>query len=189
MTGRHLLWRVVRFDNIFNPRGLKSLANWLPYAFPFHKRWFLRPPVSQRHSAANRLPVWRFVNCLWRFAAVWVYWTTLISLLLEESRVSLFFLLLFRFTDFYRRYKYISLVLLVSGCFLCFLLWNLARRAADQNWFTSACSPFNRCARLDITEVTIITASSKKTEPHPSPWGGWVPDLVETQLINNFSSR
>ena len=33
-----------------------------------------------------------------------------------------FFLLLFRFTDFYRRYKYISLVLLVSGCFLCFLL-------------------------------------------------------------------
>ena len=94
--------------------------------------WFLRPPVSQRHSAANRLPVWRFVNCLWRFAAVWVYWTTLISLLLEESRVSLFFLLLFRFTDFYRRYKYISLVLLVSGCFLCFftyrhLLWRVVR--------------------------------------------------------------
>ena len=47
----------------------------------------------------------------------------------------------------------------------------------------------NRCARLDITEVTLITASSKKTEPHPSPWGGWVPDLVDTQLINNFSSR
>ena len=187
MTGRHLLWRVVRFDNIFNHRGLKSLANWLPYAFPFHKRWFLRPPVSQRHSAANRLPVWRFVNCLWRFAAVWVYWTTLISLLLEESRVSLFFCFCFVLPisiDVTNTFRLFCWSAVVSYVFY-FEIW----RAADQNWFTSACSPFNRCARLDITEVTLITASSKKTEPHPSPWGGWVPDLVDTQLINNFSSR
>ena len=87
MTGRHLLCRVVRFEsirvdattfstpmrNIF--LSLLQIDFW--YAFPCHKRWFLRPPVSQHHLAANRLPVWRFVNCLWWFAAVWVYWTTL----------------------------------------------------------------------------------------------------------------
>ena len=69
-----------RFDNIFIPHAeyflsLLQIDFW--YAFPCHKRWFLRPPVSQHHLAANRLPVWRFVNCLWRFAAVWVYWKTL----------------------------------------------------------------------------------------------------------------
>ena len=82
MTGRHLLWRVVRFDNIFNPLS-QTLAGYFlsllqtDFRFPCHKRWFLRPPVSQHHLAANRLSVWWFVNCLWQFAAVWVNWTTL----------------------------------------------------------------------------------------------------------------
>ena len=61
-----------RFDNIFNPLS-QTLAEYFQsllqiefrYAFPCRKRWFLRPPVSQHHLAANRLPVWRF-------AAVWV---------------------------------------------------------------------------------------------------------------------
>ena len=73
-ANRHPVWRVViccyeSFDLTISStpyrRHLrifsKSLANWLPVCV----------------SAANRLPVWRFVNCLWRFAAVWVYWTTL----------------------------------------------------------------------------------------------------------------
>ena len=58
-------------------RHLRLLQIDFRYAFPCHKRWFLRLPVSHHHWAANRPPVWRFVNCLWRFAAVWVYWTTL----------------------------------------------------------------------------------------------------------------
>ena len=49
-----------RFDNIFNSHAeyflsLLQIDVW--YAFPCHKRWFLRPPVSQHHLAANRLPV------------------------------------------------------------------------------------------------------------------------------------
>ena len=68
-----------RFDNIFNPLS-QTLAEYFlsllqidcRYAFPCFKRWFLRTPVSQHHLAANRFPVWRF-------AAVWVYWTTLLS--------------------------------------------------------------------------------------------------------------
>ena len=87
LENRHPVWRVViccveSFDSttFSTPCGiffkcLLQMDFW--YAFPCHKRWFLRPPVSQHHLAANRLPVWRFVNCLWRFAAVWVYWTTL----------------------------------------------------------------------------------------------------------------
>ena len=75
-----------RFDNIFNPLS-HTLAEYLlsllqidfRYAFPCHKRWFLRPPVSQHHLVANRHSVRRFFNCLWRFAVVWVYWTTLPS--------------------------------------------------------------------------------------------------------------
>ena len=115
MTGRHLLWRFVRFDCVFNPPSqllaeyflsvlqidirhdgpsfvatcrsnrvesirVDSTTSSTPYrrylqidfryAFPCRKRWFLRPPVSQHHLAANRLPVWRF-------AAVWVYGSTL----------------------------------------------------------------------------------------------------------------
>ena len=75
-----------RFNNIFNPLSqtlveyilsLLQIDFW--YAFSCHKRWFLRPPVSQHHLA-NRLPVWQFVNCLWQLAAVWVYWTTLYPL-------------------------------------------------------------------------------------------------------------
>ena len=87
LANRHPVWRVFdsgRFDNIFNPLSQTLAVYFLSllqidfwYAFPYHKRWFLRPPVSQHHLVANRLPVWRFVNCLWRFAAVWVYWTTL----------------------------------------------------------------------------------------------------------------
>ena len=68
-----------RFDNIFNPLWqtleeyfLSLLQIDFRYAFPCFKRWFLRTPVSQHHLAANRFPVWRF-------AAVWVYWTTLLS--------------------------------------------------------------------------------------------------------------
>ena len=94
LANRHLVWRVViccdesfdssRFDNIFDPLSqtlaeyfLSLLQTDFRYAFPCHKRWFLRPPVSQHHFVANRLSVWRFVNCLWQFAAVWVNWTTL----------------------------------------------------------------------------------------------------------------
>ena len=93
LANRHPEWRVViccdesfdssRFDNIFNPLS-QTLAEYLlsllqidfRYAFPCHKRWFLRPPVSQHHLAANRHSVRRFFNCLWRFAVVWVYRTT-----------------------------------------------------------------------------------------------------------------
>ena len=68
-----------RFDNIFNLLS-QTLADYFlsllqidfRYAFPCFERWFLRTPVSQHHLAANRFPVW------W-FAAVWVYWTTLLS--------------------------------------------------------------------------------------------------------------
>ena len=68
-----------RFDNTFNPLS-QTLAEYFlsllqidfRYAFPCFKRWLLRTPVSQHHLAANRIPVWRF-------AAVWVYWTTLLS--------------------------------------------------------------------------------------------------------------
>ena len=79
VTSRSIRVDSCRFDNIFNPyrRHLRLLQIDFRYAFPCHKRWFLRLPVSHHHWAANRPPVWRFVNCLWRFAAVWVYWTTL----------------------------------------------------------------------------------------------------------------
>ena len=93
LENRHSVWRVViccdesfdssRFDNIFNPLSqtlaeyfLSLLQTDFRYAFPCHKRWFLRPPVSQHHLAANRHSVRRFFNCLWRFAVVWVYRTT-----------------------------------------------------------------------------------------------------------------
>ena len=53
-----------RFDNIFNPLSqtlgvyfLSLLQIDFYYAFPCHKRWFLRPPVSQHHLVANRHPV------------------------------------------------------------------------------------------------------------------------------------
>ena len=73
LANRHPEWRVVicchdsfdscRFDNIFNPLSqtlaeyfLSHLQIYFRYAFPYHKRWFLRPPVS-KHHAANRLSV------------------------------------------------------------------------------------------------------------------------------------
>ena len=82
LANRHPVWRSFdssRFDNTFNPLS-QTLAEYFlsllqidfRYAFPCFKRWFLRTPVSQHHLAANRFPVWRF-------AAVWVYWTTLLS--------------------------------------------------------------------------------------------------------------
>ena len=82
LANRHPVWRSFdssRFDNTFNPLS-QTLAEYFlsllqidfRYAFPCFERWFLRTPVSQHHLAANRFPVWRF-------AAVWVYWTTLLS--------------------------------------------------------------------------------------------------------------
>ena len=74
ITSRSIRVDSCRFDNIFKPlslyrRHLCLLQIDFRYAFPCHKRWFLRLPVSHHHWAANRPPVWRFVNCLWRFAA------------------------------------------------------------------------------------------------------------------------
>lgn len=69
-----------RFNNIFNPlsQTLVEVFCKLTSGMPFH---VLKDGFSDlqyiQHHLANRLPVWRFVNCLWQFATVWVYWTTL----------------------------------------------------------------------------------------------------------------
>ena len=72
-----------RFNNIFNPlsQTLVEYFHKLTSGMPFH---VLKDGFSDlqyiQHHLANRLPVWRFVNCLWQFATVWVYWTTLYPL-------------------------------------------------------------------------------------------------------------
>ena len=72
MTGRHLPWRVVRFDNIFNPPS-QILAEYFLTIYKGESTRFARAEWSRQQESwpvlfeieinAQILPVWRVVIC------------------------------------------------------------------------------------------------------------------------------